>query len=87
MKENWDDEDSTPYDDAPYDDADERDFDDEEPTIDCPYCGREIHEESQRCPHCENYISAEDAPRSRKPWWIIVGVLLCFYVVYQWVVH
>ena len=27
-------------------------------TVPCPYCRREIHEDSQRCPHCGNYISA-----------------------------
>jgi hypothetical protein len=60
--------------------------DDEESTIPCPYCKRPIHEDSQRCPHCENYISKEDAPAARKPWWIIVGALLSFYVVYRWIV-
>jgi hypothetical protein len=40
-----------------------------------------------RCPHCENYLSEEDeAAPSRKPWWIIVGVLVCLYVVYRWIV-
>jgi hypothetical protein len=48
---------------------------------------REIHEDSVRCPHCENYLSEEDAAApSRKPWWIIVGVLVCLYVVYRWIV-
>jgi transposase-like protein len=62
------------------------DDDDEEPTIPCPYCRREIHEESPRCPHCGNYISEEDNPPARKPWWVIVGALLCLYVVYRWIV-
>ena len=61
------------------------DGDEEEPTVPCPYCRREIHEDAQRCPYCENYISAEDAPPARKPWWIIVGVLLALYAVYRWV--
>jgi hypothetical protein len=58
--------------------------DDDEPTVACPYCRREIHEDAQRCPYCEKYISEEDAPPSRKPWWIIVGVILCLYAVYRW---
>jgi predicted nucleic acid-binding Zn ribbon protein len=61
--------------------------DDGEPTIECPYCGREIHEDSQRCPHCEKYISDEDAPARRKPWWIVIGVILCLYIVYRWIVR
>ncbi len=58
------------------------DEDEDEPTIACPFCKRQIHEDSQRCPHCENYISDEDAPPARKPWWMIAGVLLCLYVLY-----
>ena len=60
----WEDE----FDDEPDDEFDEEpddEFDadwDDEPTIECPYCGREIHEDAQRCPHCERYISDEDAP-------------------------
>lgn len=61
------------------------DADDEEPTVPCPYCRREIHEESQRCPYCGQYISREDAPPARKPWWLIAGVVLCLFVVYLWV--
>src|SRR5690348_11913274 len=57
--------------------------DEEEPTIPCPYCRREIHEDSQRCPYCEHYISSEDAP-VRRPWWLVLGVGACLYVVYRW---
>ena len=73
----WDDEESWPGDEAP-------DSDDETPTRACPYCRRQIYEDAQRCPYCENYISADDAPPPRKPWWIIVGALVCLYVVYRW---
>jgi hypothetical protein len=67
-------------------DEEEWDEEDEEPTVPCPYCREEIHEDAQRCPHCGNYISEEDAPPGRKPWWIIVGVVLCLYAVYRWIV-
>jgi hypothetical protein len=73
------------------DDADEEiddDFDDEdkdEPTTPCPYCKRPIHEDAQRCPYCEQYISEEDAPSSRRPWWILIGIALCFYAIYRWI--
>lgn len=60
------------------------DEDDDEPTLPCPYCGQEVHEDAQRCPHCGQYISAEDAPPSRKPWWIIAGVVVCLGIVYWW---
>ncbi len=58
---------------------------DEESTIPCPYCGEEVHEDSQRCPHCEQYISQEDAPPARRPWWLILGVAACLYAVYRWI--
>ena len=69
----------------------EEDFDDDndgddEPTIPCPYCKRQVHEDCQRCPYCEQYISEEDAPTGRKPWWIVAGVILCLYVVFRWIV-
>jgi hypothetical protein len=68
------------------DDEDEdEEGDDEEATIACPYCGRSIHEDSQRCPYCENYVSREDSA-GRKPWWLIVGVGACLYIVYRWIV-
>lgn len=72
-----------PNDDGEWDDP----VDDDEPeTVPCPYCRRPIIEDSPRCPHCENYVTAEDVRPARPPWWIIVGVLLCLYAVYRWVV-
>jgi hypothetical protein len=68
------------------DDDEDWDEEDEEPTVECPYCGGEVHEDAQRCPHCEKYLSEEDAPPARKPWWIVVGAALCLYVVYRWIV-
>jgi hypothetical protein len=74
-------------------DGEEADWDEEEPEPDsdeslvpCPYCKRPIYEDAQRCPYCENYISEEDAPPTAKPWWIIIGALLCLYAVYRWIV-
>jgi hypothetical protein len=59
--------------------------DDLEGTAPCPYCQREIHKESERCPYCERYLSEEDVPPSRKPWWLTIGVVACFIVVYLWI--
>jgi hypothetical protein len=69
--DDWDDEDSGDDEDAP--------------TVPCPYCQRPIPEDAPRCPYCENYISEEDAPPARKPWWIVIGILLALYAVYRWV--
>lgn len=61
-------------------------YDDEEPTVPCPYCRREILEEAERCPSCENYISAEDAPPAIKPLWIVVAAILCLIAACWWII-
>jgi hypothetical protein len=73
-EDEWDD--SSPFPDA----------DDDEPTVQCPYCRRQIHEDSERCPYCEQYISQEDSPPGRKPWWLITGLALCFLIVFLWII-
>ena len=70
------------------DDGDSDDWsdrDDNDPTVPCPYCGKEVYEDSPRCPHCGQYISDEDAPPRRAPWWIILGVVLCLCVILVWI--
>jgi uncharacterized paraquat-inducible protein A len=54
-------------------------------TIDCPYCRAPIYEDAVQCPRCGNYLSSEDAPPARKPWWIIIGILVCLAVALVWV--
>ena len=66
-------------------DASDMDDDDDPPLVPCPYCGREISEEAEVCPHCRNFISAEDAPRGRPRWVIVAGVVLCLLIVLIWV--
>ena len=76
IEDDWDEE---------FDAGDNYEDDDEEPTLPCPHCRAEIHEDAQRCPQCGEYISGEDVrPAARKPWWIIVGVLAVMYLVYRW---
>ncbi len=72
-------------DDDDWRDDEEWDADNDEPTVACPYCRQEIHEDAPRCPHCGRYISREDAPRQPKSWFIIFGVIACLYVVYRWI--
>jgi len=59
--------------------------DDKAETIPCPHCRKQIHEDSERCPYCEQYLSDEEAPPNRKPWWIVIGVLVCMYAVNRWI--
>jgi hypothetical protein len=82
-RQTWDDEDAWDGD-APEDFADEESNGDDEPTIPCPYCGQDIHEDSPRCPHCENYLSQEDSPPAPKPWWFLIGAGLGLLVFLRW---
>ena len=73
--------------DADWDDDDLDSADDADETVPCPYCGQPIHEDAQRCPSCENYISEEDALPGRKPTWMVVGFVLCLFVVLLWILR
>jgi uncharacterized paraquat-inducible protein A len=75
--EDFDDE----YDDEEYDVDDQED----EATIPCPYCHEEVHEDAQWCPHCEQYISEEDAPGLAKPWWILLGAIAALVGMLWWI--
>jgi hypothetical protein len=81
----WEDESYLDDDDEGFEHVEDEDEDDE-PTISCPYCRREIHEDSEQCPYCRSFIPREDAP-PRKPWWMVLGVGVCLYVVYRWIVR
>jgi hypothetical protein len=54
-------------------------------TMPCPYCGRSIYEESERCPHCERYLSAEDSPGKPKPLWLILAAIVCLLAALTWI--
>ena len=55
----WPDDEDDWEDDSEADEGDDFDVsdDDDDATIPCPYCRRPIHEEAERCPHCEQYVS------------------------------
>jgi hypothetical protein len=57
---------------------------DDEPTVPCPYCRREILEDTPRCPWCERYISAEDHAGPARPVWIVVTALICLGIAIWW---
>jgi hypothetical protein len=59
--------------------------DDDDDLIPCPYCREPIYEQSERCPNCGKYISAEDALLVM-PTWVIVGVVLGLMVTIFWLV-
>lgn len=58
--------------------------DDDIPTVPCPYCREEISEEAERCPHCGNYISAEDAPPQPRSKFVVVMMIVTLLIVAYW---
>lgn len=79
------DEDEDEWDDDEADYGDALEDDEDEPTVPCPYCRREILEDSPYCPHCERYISDEDHAALGKPLWVIATALICLGVAIWWV--
>jgi len=49
-------------------------------TSPCPYCHKQIYADADVCPYCGNFVALADL-KSRKPIWIIVGVILCVIAV------
>ena len=79
-----DDDEPDDWDDAPEDDESAWEADDEEPTVFCPYCRREMLEDSPCCPHCERYISAEDHAATTRPAWVVITAVVCLAMALAW---
>jgi hypothetical protein len=60
--------------------------DDEDQTIPCPHCGKEVYEEALRCPACGEYITEPGGWFSRKPTWVLIGVAISALIVLYWIV-
>ncbi len=56
-------------------------------TTPCPYCGEAIHEESDHCARCKNYLSEEDQPGKMKPLWLIIAAIVCVLVAATWIIN
>jgi len=75
-EEDWEEEDA---------DGDDSEDADEEPTVPCPFCKREILEDSPCCPHCQRSISDEDHSRTARPLWVVLTALICLGASLWWV--
>lgn len=53
--------------------------DDERAQIPCPHCRAEIDEESEQCPRCGMFLSAEDAPPDQKSRFVMAMLLLALF--------
>lgn len=78
-----DEDDDDEWDDDEIDAAADRDSD-EEPTVACPSCRREILEDAPRCPYCGRYILAEERAGASKPLWVTVTALICIGMAIWW---
>ncbi len=80
-----DDDDEAELDHREYPEPDEGD--DEDDTVPCPHCGTALHEDAERCPSCENYVSREDAPSTSFPLWVKLTALVCLVVALLWAIY
>jgi endogenous inhibitor of DNA gyrase (YacG/DUF329 family) len=60
--------------------------DDDDATDPCPHCGEPVYDDAERCPYCGRYLSREDV-RESKPWWVVLGVMMCLAMVTWWILH
>ena len=51
----------------------------------CPYCGREIYEDAERCPCCGRYVVMEPGGGRGRAAWLIVAAALALLAVMIWV--
>ncbi len=50
---------------------------DDDDVLACPSCRSEVHEDTQQCPHCGDWIIPVDPRGGSKRWvWVVVAVLL-----------
>lgn len=65
-------------------DIDLEPWDDDEDTVECPYCGQEVYDGVVRCPYCRAFLFG-DSPAGRRAhgwfWPIMVAVLVAVILV------
>lgn len=64
-------------------DASDQDSDDDaSATVSCPNCGQDVYEDADRCPYCNEYITA--ASSGGRPTWLIIAAILALLGVLFW---
>jgi len=61
------------------------DYDQDSETIDCPFCGEPIHEDTPRCPHCGMWVEDLSPAWQRSLGWfwpVMVALLVAVILVY-----
>lgn len=50
---------------------------DEDDLLECPQCGQGVHEDTQQCPYCREWITPVDRSGTMSRWvWIVAAILL-----------
>lgn len=52
------------------------DDDSDDGYVPCPYCGETMLEDAEYCPACDRWMTNEELPARRHPWWIIIVALV-----------
>jgi predicted nucleic acid-binding Zn ribbon protein len=81
-----DDEEEAELDERELPDAHDLDADPDGDVVPCPVCGKPLHEQADLCPRCGNFVSAEGAPRPRRPAWFIVGLVVSLLIALVWAI-
>jgi hypothetical protein len=89
QEQDLDDEDSPFDDDADDDSPRKEDVDDEEDEslgdAICPSCREVVTEDTQKCPHCGDWITPEHpASHGWRRWFFVVVVLVMLWAVLRW---
>jgi predicted RNA-binding Zn-ribbon protein involved in translation (DUF1610 family) len=56
-------------------------------TIDCPHCGRAIHEDAPRCPYCGDWVvlgSSAAGQQARGWFWPVAVAILIAIMLVMW---
>ncbi len=65
------------------------DSSDDLPEMVCPICGGGVTEDTQKCPHCGDWITAVEAgdasPLRSRRWLLIVAVLLMLLAMWRFI--
>jgi len=56
-------------------------------TVPCPFCKGQVYEDAEWCPTCRNYLFYDGSLGRQKPWWLVVGVVVCLLVVLYWILR
>jgi predicted RNA-binding Zn-ribbon protein involved in translation (DUF1610 family) len=80
----------TAYDDEHEWEAESDDYADDEPEGDqlpCPSCGEMVYDDTDRCPHCGDWIMPLEASTSRKSTLWIIGAVLALIGLLIWIIR